>query len=460
MARKTKSLDCLKDAIISFNKNKKTTIKLDKNAPIEEYVDLADKISAESTKITKNSKFQRTADKILTGKYTGYPIMLVMLSFIIWLTMKGANYPSDLLWSVFNSLERHLISFMNYAGVPWWLSGVLICGAYRMLSWVVSVMLPPMAIFFPLFTLLEDLGYLPRVAFNLDRGFRCCKTCGKQALTMCMGLGCNAAGVVGCRIIDSERERKIAILTNSLMPCNGKFPTLMALIAIFFSGTAQVGKVGLMTLIIVAAVAATFICSALLVSCFLKGEPSSFALELPPYRTPQICQIIVRSIKDRTLFVLGRAAAVAAPAGAIIWIIANVGVGDSSLLSILSGALDPIGMVMGLDGVILLSFVLSLPANEIALPIMIMIYTSSGTLTEYSGLAELHTILSSHGWDATMALCALTFMVFHWPCSTTLLTIRKECKSWRMVLLGAMVPTAVGVCLCCLINLFSYLIKL
>ena len=462
VAKKTKGLDELKYMIVSsLSACEKNEAKYAENISIEEIVHLADQIAAESIQVIENKNgFQKRADKILTGKYTGYPIMLIMLAAIIWLTMKGANYPSSMLWSLFSYIENHLLSFMNFIGAPWWMSGVLIYGAYRMLAWVISVMLPPMAIFFPLFTLLEDLGYLPRVAFNLDRGFKLCKTCGKQALTMCMGLGCNSAGVVGCRIIDSGRERKIAILTNSLIPCNGKFPTLMALITIFFAGTTLTGRVGLMTLVIVIAVGVTFLCSAVLASTMFKGAPSSFILELPPYRSPQIWQIIIRSLKDRTLLVLGRAAAVAAPAGMIIWILANVYIGNSSILSILSEMLDPLGMIMGLDGVILLSFILALPANETVLPIMIMIYTSSGVLTDYSSLTELQALLLNCGWDTVRGICVLMFMLFHWPCSTTLLTIKKECKSWRMAILGAVIPTAVGVCLCCFINMISYVIGL
>ena len=459
VARRAKELDILKETMLSsaYRTDIDATHN-NKGQTIEEYVREAEKIASETTQaVVPNKQFQRKADRLLTGKYTGYPVMLVMLALILWITMKGANYPSDLLWSLFNRIEYYLVRFMNYIGAPWWLSGSLIYGAYRMLAWVVSVMLPPMAIFFPLFTLLEDLGYLPRVAFNLDRGFKCCKTCGKQALTMCMGLGCNAAGVVGCRIIDSERERKIAVLTNALIPCNGKFPTLIALITIFFSGTTVAGQVGIMTIIIVAAVGATFLCSALLASWLFKGEPSAFTLELPPYRAPQIWQILVRSLKDRTLFVLGRAAAVAAPAGLLIWILGNVNVGGETVLVMLSGILDPIGTVMGLDGVILLSFILALPANEIVLPIMLMIYTSSGMLSDYSSLAELQTLLLDRGWDMTRGLCALVFMLFHWPCSTTLLTIKRECRSWRMAIWGAVIPTALGVCLCCMINLIVHI---
>ena len=462
VARRGIGLDELRSAIAAPLVNSYDTV-CDERAVVqqrttEEYVQAAESAAECATHIMGEQKrFQVWMDRILTGKYTGYPVMMIMLAGILWLTMKGANYPSELLWQGLHYIEGQLAMFMDWCGAPWWLTGALVYGAYRMLAWVVSVMLPPMAIFFPLFTLLEDLGYLPRVAFNLDRGFSCCRTCGKQALTMCMGLGCNAAGVVGCRIIDSERERKIAILTNSLVPCNGKFPTLLALIAIFFAGTTVSGQVGIMTLLIVMAVGGTFLCSAMLASTLFRGMPSSFALELPPYRTPQVGRIIVRSIKDRTLFVLGRAAAVAAPAGLIIWILANVNVGDEGLLTLIADVLQPVGHFFGMDGVILLAFILALPANEIVLPIMMMIYTSSGVLNDYSSLSELQMLLEAQGWDVVCGLCVLVFMLFHWPCSTTLLTIRRECKSWSMAALGALIPTLLGLTLCALINLVSYI---
>ncbi len=430
-----------------------------KSRSLEEYVEIAEKYAHIATyKLEKRQLLRERIDKLLTGKVVGFPIMLIMLACILWLTMKGANYPSELLWRCFSYIELQLHMFMDVLNAPWWLSGALVSGVYRMVAWVVSVMLPPMAIFFPLFTLLEDLGYLPRVAFNLDRGFKCCHACGKQALTMCMGLGCNAAGVVGCRIIDSERERKIAILTNALMPCNGKFPTLLALISIFFASVTLLGQVGIMTLLISLAVACTFVCSWLLAKTLYKGDPSSFTLELPPFRTPQIGQIIVRSIKDRTLFVLGRAVSVAAPAGLIIWILSNIQIGGTGMLMILSQILDPFGKILGLDGVVLLSFVLAIPANEIVLPIMIMIYTASGSLTDYSSLAELQNVLLANGWDLGRGVCALVFMLFHWPCSTTLLTIRREGGNWRMAALGALVPTVIGVACCLIINFVKQLL--
>jgi ferrous iron transport protein B len=309
-----------------------------------------------------------------------------------------------------------------------------------------------MTIFFPLFTILEDLGYLPRIAFNLDRGFCRCHACGKQALTMCMGLGCNAVGVTGCRIIDSPRERRIAMLTNSMMPCNGRFPTLIALITLFVvTGNGILGSLGSsLTLIcgIVLCVVVALLCSRLLSATLLRGEPSSFVLELPPYRMPRVGQVIVRSVLDRTLFVLGRAVAVAAPAGLVLWLLANINVGDMTLLAAIASALDPVGRVLGMDGVILLAFILSLPANEIFVPIMMMIYRSGGVLEPLGSMSGVREILISQGWTTTTAVCVMLFLLFHWPCATTLWTIKKESGGWRWVLLGTVIPTLVGVLLC------------
>ena len=295
--------------------------------------------------------------------------MLLGLFAVLYLTMAGANVPSALLSEALSAFEGTLAAACAAIGMAPWLEGALVTGMYRTLAWVVSVMLPPMAIFFPLFTLLEDLGYLPRVAFNLDNRFRRCAACGKQALTMCMGLGCNAAGVIGCRIIDSPRERLIAILTNAFVPCNGRFPMLTAVIAMFFAGAAgSLGAALLLAAAIVLSVAATFAASRLLSRTLLRGVPSSFTLELPPYRRPQVGRVLVRSVFDRTLFVLARAASVAAPAGLLIYALANIAPGGVTLLARLSGALDPLGRLLGLDGVILMAFLLGLPANEIVIP--------------------------------------------------------------------------------------------
>ncbi len=399
----------------------------------------------------------RKLDAILTGRAAGFPIMLLLLLGVFWLTITGANYPSELLSAGLFWLEDRLRDFFLWANSPAWLTGLFVDGIYRTLSWVVSVMLPPMAIFFPLFTLLEDLGYLPRVAFNLDRVFRACGACGKQALTTCMGFGCNAAGVVGCRIIDSPRERLIAILTNSFVPCNGRLPMLISIITMFFVG-AGLGTAGgpgasllsalLLLAVILLGLGMTFGMSKLLSVTVLKGEASSFTLELPPYRRPQIGKVIVRSIFDRTLFVLGRAAAVAAPAGLLIWILANTEVGSATLLAHCAGALDPFARVFGLDGVILLAFILGLPANEIVVPIIIMAYTARGSLVEMTDLSSLHVLLVQNGWTWVTALCVMLFALMHWPCSTTCITVWKETKSLKWTAAAFLLPTLCGLIFC------------
>ena len=396
----------------------------------------------------------RRLDRVFTGKWTGFPVMLLLLALIFWITVAGANYPSQLLSRGLFWVEDRLRAGLTALSPPEWAVGLLIDGMFHVLAWVVSVMLPPMAIFFPLFTLLEDFGYLPRVAFNLDRCFQKARACGKQCLTMLMGLGCNAVGVSGARIIDSPRERLIAILTNSLMPCNGRFPTLILLIGMFFAGTpAWSSALSSLALagVLVLGVLMTFLLSRLLSGTILKGTPSSFTLELPPYRRPQVGKVLVRSVLDRTLFVLGRAAAVAAPAGLIIWLMANVSVGGQSLLALCAGFLDPAARIFGMDGVILMAFLLGFPANEIVLPIILMAYAASGTLTDLGSAAEVRALLVQNGWTWVTAACTLVFSLMHWPCSTTLLTVRKETGSLRWTLLAAALPTAAGLCLCFLI---------
>lgn len=406
-----------------------------------------------TTGATAADAFDRKLDRLLTGRVTAFPFMLLLLLFVFWLTVSGANLPSAWLSRTLLSLEAPLLRFFAYVGAPPWLSGLLVEGAYRVLAWVVSVMLPPMAIFFPLFTLLEDAGYLPRVAYNLDRPFAACHACGKQALTMCMGFGCNAAGVTGCRIIDSPRERLLAILTNSFVPCNGRFPTLICLITVFFVGQrggffgSVAAALGLLAVILLG-VGATFLATRLLSATLLAGVPSFFTLELPPYRPPRVGQVLVRSVLDRTLFVLGRAAAVAAPAGLVLWVAANVTVGGASLLSYGATFLDPLGHLMGLDGVMLLAFILGFPANEIVLPIALMAYTAGGTLTDISDPAAIGAILTANGWTWKTATSAILFSLMHWPCSTTLLTVKKETGSLGYTALAALLPTAFGMALC------------
>ena len=403
----------------------------------------------------------RKLDRLLTSRKTGIPAMLLLLAGIFYLTIWGANYPSELLSRWLFSLQEPLRNLLSFA--PWWVRGAVVDGIYRTVAWVVSVMLPPMAIFFPLFTLLEDAGYLPRVAFNLDRFFCAAGAHGRQSLTMCMGFGCNACGVTGCRIIDSQRERLVAILTNSFVPCNGRFPTLIALISLFFLGgsvgvTRSLLATALFLAAVVFAVGMTLMASHLLTATLLKGEASSFSLELPPYRMPQFGRVLVRSLLDRTLFVLGRALTVAAPAGLLIWILANVSAGDTSLLSVLASFFDPLGRLMGLDGMILLAFILGFPANEIVLPILLMGYLQTGSLTAYEGLDQLRQILIANGWNGVTALCTMLLCLLHFPCGTTCLTIYRETGSVKWTAVGFWLPTLTGMVLCIAVNLLSLLL--
>ncbi len=409
------------------------------------------------------SSFDRRLDQILTGRRVGYPVMLLLLLLVFFLTITVSNVPSAWLSSLFLDLQERLTLLFEWLHAPSWLHGVLVLGIFRTLGWVVSVMLPPMAIFFPLFTILEDSGYLPRIAYNLDRPFQRCHACGKQALTMCMGFGCNAVGVTGCRIIDSPRERLLATLTNALVPCNGKFSTLIAVLSIFFLGSAKgMGEFFLTGLLLTATILlgvfATFLCTKILSCTLLKGVPSSFALELPPYRRPQFGRVIVRSLLNRTLFVLGRAAAVAIPAGVVIWVMANVCVADHSLLHICADFLQPLASLMGLDGIILLAFLLGFPANETVIPIILMGYLSEGSLLEISNLDQMRQIFLSNGWTPLTAVCFILFFLFHWPCSTTLITVKKETGSIKYTLLAALIPTLLGVLLCIGCNLIGGLI--
>ena len=402
-------------------------------------------------------KKDRRLDKILTKKSTGIPIMIILFAFIFWLTITGSNYPSMLLQSVLFKFENVLFNFFSYLHIPNFVNEALTHGVYRVLAWVVSVMLPPMALFFPLFTILEDIGYLPRIAFNVDGIFKKCKTCGKQALTMAMGFGCNACGVTGCRIIDSPRERLIAILTNSFVPCNGRFPILISIITMFLVGVeggfwnSLLGVLILM-MVIGFGIFMTFVTSSVLSKTLLKGVPSSFTLELPPYRRPQYGKVIVRSIFDRTLFVLGRAITVAIPAGLVIWCLANININGGSLLSILSNELDPLGKLLGMDGVILLAFILAFPANEIVIPIIIMSYMSTGNLVDIGNLSTLREVLVSNGWTWVTAVSVMLFSLMHWPCSTTCLTVKKETSSIKWTILSIVIPTFCGVVICLIFN--------
>lgn len=391
-------------------------------------------------------------DRLLCRRWLAALIGLLLLGSILYLTIQAANVPSEWLSTQLNRLPAPITQGLRWLHAPAWMIDLLVNGVYRVTAWVVSVMLPPMAIFFPLFTLLEDLGLLPRIAFHLDKCFQCCHACGKQALCMCMGLGCNAVGVTGCRIIQSPRERLIAILTNSLIPCNGRFPTLIALIAMFFLwGSAATGAlmaaVWLMGFLLLS-IAVTWVCSFLLSHTILSGIPSAFTLELPPFRMPKAGDVLLRSVLDRTLFVLGRAVTVAAPAGAVVWALAHIECGGVALLVHAAGFLEPLGRLMGLDGVILLAFILGLPANEIVLPLILMMYTNQGTLVDLQGLSFVRDILAQNGWTFSTALCVSIFTLFHWPCSTTLITIWKETRSAKWTVAAFLLPVAVGMILC------------
>lgn len=431
-----------------------------KDIIISKIVETAEKVSNKVCVFEdKNySERDRKIDKILTSKKYGIPIMILFLGLIFWITIVGANYPSQFLFDIFSKFQEKLINFATYINCPAWLSDMLILGVYQTLTWVVSVMLPPMAIFFPLFTILEDLGYLPRIAFNMDGFFKkaCCS--GKQMITMCMGFGCNACGVTGCRIINSPRERLISIITNNLVPCNGRFPFLITIATIFIAGTMQgigasiISTISVM-LVIMLGIFLTLIISKILSKTILKGMPSSFILEMPPYRKPQFGKIFVRSIFDRTLFILGRAVAVALPAGLVIWLFANVGINGSTILDLIVNFLDPFAKLMGLDGYILTGFILGIPANEIVLPIILMCYLQGKALVNIEDTFAIGEILKQNGWTILTAINVMIFTILHFPCATTLLTIKKETGKMRWVVLSFLIPTVCGIIICMLTNL-------
>lgn len=458
----------LKELIYNYTLNNHTTNKpyiIDKSSEVF----LATIIAQKSNNIIKSvveikeNKYQlkeRKIDKILTNKITGIPIMLILLFFIFWLTIIGSNYPSDFLFNLFFKLEEPLYNFLSF--LPTTFNNIIVHGLYKTTAWVVSVMLPPMLIFFPLFTILEDIGLLPRIAFNMDNSLSKCNSCGKQALTMCMGIGCNAVGVTGCRIIENKKERLLAIITNSLIPCNGRYPTLIAIITMFFITTSR-GILSsftcalILVLLILLSIIITLLSNKLLSHTIIHEKPSPFILELTDYRRIRIGKVIIRSIFDRTLYVLGRAISVAAPAGIFIYLITNINVGGISILHHLSNLLDPLGKLMALDGTIILAFILGFPANEIVMPIMLMTYLGTNTLTEYESLSSLKTILIDNGWTITTAVSFLIFTIFHFPCSTTILTIKKETNSWFYTIISFLLPLLIGIILCILINFITML---
>ncbi len=401
-----------------------------------------------------------TIDRIVTHRLWGFPVMLALFTLVFWITVSGANIPSG--WMAGVLLDRvypALHELASAARLPWWLAGLLIDGMYLATAWVVSVMLPPMAIFFPLFTLLEDFGYLPRVAFNLDSLFKRAGAHGKQALSMMMGFGCNAAGVIATRVIDSPRERMIAILTNNFALCNGRWPTQILIASLFLGALVPAHLAGLISALAVVGVAVlgvllTFLVSALLSRTWLRGEVSTFSLELPPYRPPRLWQTLYTSILDRTIFVLWRAVVFALPAGAAIWLAANVTVGGTSLAEHIVAWLDPLGLLIGLNGVILLAYVVAIPANEIVIPTVLMltvlraglggIGAGAGVMFEFESQMETLAVLQAGGWTLLTAVNLMIFSLVHNPCSTTIYTIYKETGSRRWTAIAALLPLGLG----------------
>jgi ferrous iron transport protein B len=394
--------------------------------------------------------FDQRIDRIVTSPIFGLPIMALLLAVVFWLTVAGANVPSAMLASGFFWFEDQAAGLFTTLGAPWWLTGFIWNGVFRGLAWVVSVMLPPMMIFFPLFTMLEDLGYLPRVAFNLDFLFKGAGAHGKQALTMAMGFGCNAAGIIATRVIDSPRERLVAILTNNFVPCNGRFPTLILLATLFVgplvpAGVASIAAAGTVVGVVILGVIFTLAVSWGLSKTVLKGEASAFTLELPPYRRPGILRILYTSIIDRTLFVLWRAILTAAPAGAVIWLLANITYGDVSFARHIANALSPLGHAIGLDGVILLAYIIAIPANEIVVPTLLMVYLGTGMMTDDVSLEEIKRLLvTEHGWTLLTAVNLMLFSLLHNPCATTIITMYKETLSVKWTAVGALLPLSLA----------------
>ena len=384
-------------------------------------------------------------DRLVTSPIFGLPIMLLLLAAVFWVTIVGANVPSAMIANALFFVEDRAAALFTQWGIPWWITGFLWHGVYRGLAWVVSVMLPPMAIFFPIFTILEDLGYLPRVAFNLDWLFKRAGAHGKQSLTMAMGFGCNAAGVIATRVIDSPRERLIAILTNNFVPCNGRFPTLIMLATIFVAAAfppavASFAAAGAVVGVVLIGVFFTLVVSWALSKTVLKGEASAFTLELPPYRRPNVGRILYTSLIDRTVFVLWRAILTAAPAGAVIWILGNIMIGNLSLAQHIADFLNPFGLLLGLDGVILLAYIIAIPANEIVIPTMMMVYMGVGMMTDPLQMSSLRSLLvDGHGWTLLTAINLMLFSLLHNPCATTIMTIYKETKSYKWTILSVVI---------------------
>ena len=455
VARKKSTLEELKNALDIASTVKSETKTIDFGTDNLIFIKEAQSI-AKSVINIKNTehKTDKILDKLFTGKITGYITMIMFMCLILWITIWGANSISNGVCFIFSEIEGLLRLIFNSLNISSKTQFIIIESLFRVPFWVVAVMLPPMAIFFPLFTILEDAGYLPRVAFKLDKPFMKCNSCGKQALTMCMGFGCNAVGVTGARIIESKRERLLAIITNSFVPCNGRFPIITAIISAFLiTGNGILNgffAAVILTLFIIFSVIITLTATKLLSATFLKGEPNPFVLELPPFRKPQFGKIFVRSIFDRTIFVLGRALTSAIPASIIIFLMANIG--DNSLLTTTANLLEPFAKIIGLDGIILLAFILGFPANEIVLPIILMGYLTSKNLTPVPDINLIRTVLIDNGWSINTAICTVIFSLFHWPCATTVLTIKKETKSIKWTLLGFALPTLFGFLICGIIT--------
>ncbi len=438
---------------------------LNNKAKSEKAAEISHRISSLVLKTNRNIYTERDErlDKIFTSKLTGIPIMLLVLATVFWLTAFGANYPSEILSRLFSALREPIISTLKFVKLPSLLISILCDGIYTTLSWVISVMLPPALIFFPLFAILEESGYLPRIAFNLDRVFAKAGVNGKLAITMLMGLGCNSCGVMGCRIIKSKKERVISAITNSFIPCNGRFPTLIAIISIFISGyytgfSKPLVTATVMMLLILLAFSMTILTAWLFSKIFFKDDTSSFVMELPAYKVPKFIKILPDVIKNKVLFVLSRAVFFSIPAGILIWLSTNIKISDISIISYIANFLDPIASAIGLDGKILVGFLLGFPANEIVLPIIIMLYQNNNILSDFSSFTELNTILTANNWTLITAICVCVFCLFHFPCSTTCMSIKKETCSALWTVTSILTPLIIGIILCFIISSLSRLI--
>lgn len=470
-----KDTHALREEIISTANAKRWELGLDFHDNIIEaiYKD-ASRIARKTVKQLGEKQaysFDLKIDKIVTSKWLGFPLMFLMLAAVFWITVEGANYPSGLLASLLIDTLQPILKAAADSIMPWWLSGVLVDGAYLAMAWVIAVMLPPMAIFFPIYTLLEDLGYLPRVAFNMDNLFRKAGAHGKQALTMSMGFGCNAAGVVAARVIDSPRERLIAIITNNFSLCNGRWPTQILIATIFIGALVPAHLAGVVSAAAVVAVAVLGIGFSLLVSwglskTVLRGQASSFSLELPPYRPPRLLQTLYTSLIDRTIIVLWRAIVFAVPAGIVIWLVGNVSYAELSLAEHFIHWANPFAFIFGLNGVILLAYIIAIPANEIVIPTVLMLTVQSvglsgvgegsGVMFELDSLEDTAHILHAGGWTLLTGINLMLFSLLHNPCSTTILTIYRETKSLKWTLVSTFLPIALGLIITFFTTQISY----